>query len=85
MVSYVVHLQMNIGTQLSEIETLEATNAWEVVNCTEDMNVLQSTRAFKLKHFLDGLIKKFTVPFCARRDQQIEGTDFFESYAPILQ
>ena len=28
---------------ITKVETLEATNAWEVVDCTEYMNSLQST------------------------------------------
>ena len=33
---------------ISEVETLEAINGWEVVDCNEDMNIPQSTWAFKL-------------------------------------
>ena len=48
---------------ISEVETLEVMNAQEVVDCTEDMNAFQSTWAFKLKRFPDGLIKKFKPGF----------------------
>ena len=47
------------------------------------MNVLWSTWAFKPNP--DGLIKKFKAPFCAKRDQQIQGIDFFETYATVVQ
>ena len=67
------------------IETLEAMNAWKVIDHTEDMNVLQSTWAFKQKHYPDGLIKNFKLQFCASRDQQIQCIDFFETYAPVIQ
>ena len=60
-------------------------DAWEVADHNEDTNVLQSSWAFKLKHFPDGLIKKFIAWFCARRDQQIQGIDFFETYAFVVQ
>ena len=40
---------------------------------------------FKLKHTSDGLIKKFKAQFCAKGDQQVEGVDFFETYAPVVQ
>lgn len=68
-----------------EIETLESMGAWEVVDREEDMNVIDSTWAFKLKRYPDGMVKKFKARFCARGDQQLEGIDFFETYAPVVQ
>ena len=70
---------------VKEVETLEGMDAWDVVDRTDDMNVIQGTWAFKLKRFPDGLIKKFKARFCARGDQQLEGVDFFETYAPVVQ
>ena len=67
-----------------EIETLESMEAWDVVDRTPDMNVIYSIWAFKLKQFPDGLIKKFKARFCARGNQQLEGVDFFETYAPVV-
>ncbi len=49
------------------------------------MNVINSTWAFKCKRYPDGLIKKFKASFCARGDQQLEGIDFFETYALVVQ
>ena len=68
-----------------EVETLEKMDAWDVVERTSDMNVLPSTWAFKCKRFPDGLIKKFKARFCARGDRQIEGVDYFNTYAPVVQ
>ncbi len=48
-------------------------------------NVIQLTWAFKCKRFPDGLIKKFKARFCAQGDMQLEGVDFFETYAPVVQ
>jgi hypothetical protein len=69
----------------TEIATLEGMESWEVVDRTNDMNVLPSTWAFKIKRYPDGLIKKFKARFCARGDKQIEGVDYFETYAPVVQ
>ena len=41
--------------------------------------------AFKIKRFTDGLIKKFKARFCVSGDQQIEGINFFKTYAPVVQ
>ena len=70
---------------VTELETLEGMDAWEIVDQTDEMNVIDSTWAFKLKRYPDGLIKKFKARFCARGDQQKEGIDFFETYAPVVQ
>ena len=69
----------------AEIMTLESKDSWTVVERTDDMNVLPSTWAFKLKRFPDGTVKKFKGRFCARGDKQIEGIDFFETYSPVVQ
>ena len=68
-----------------EVETLEGMNSWEVFDRTNDMHVLQSIWAFKIKCFPDGLIKNFKARFCACGDQQLEGIDYFETYAPVVQ
>jgi hypothetical protein len=48
------------------------------------MNVIPGTWAFKVKRFPSGLIRKLKARFCARGDRQIEGIDFFETYAPVV-
>jgi hypothetical protein len=68
-----------------EIFTLESIEARQVVNREDEMNVISSTWAFKCKTYPDGLIMKFKARFCAHRDQQLEGVDFFETYAPVVQ
>ena len=56
----------------TEIETLEAIKAWDIVECTKDMNVLQLTWPFKLKSFPDGIIKKFKAWICARGGKRLK-------------
>jgi hypothetical protein len=46
--------------------------------------VLPSTWAFKCKRIPDGDIKKLKSRFVARGDKQIEGVDYFETYAPVV-
>ncbi len=59
-----------------KIFTLESIDAWEMVDREDDMNVINSTWAFKCKRYPDGLIKKFKARFCACGDQQLEGILF---------
>eukprot|EP00957_Ditylum_brightwellii_P034234 2595671-Ditylum_brightwellii.AAC.1 len=43
-----------------------------------------STWAFCIKHFPTGLICKFKAQFCCCGDQQKEGVDYFDIFAPIV-
>lgn len=56
-------------------------DAWEVIDQMEGRNVLPPSWAFKCR----GLIKKFKASFCTRGDKQIEGVDYFETFAPVVQ
>eukprot|EP00804_Cyclotella_cryptica_P007533 CCRYP_010639-RD/>CCRYP_010639-RD protein AED:0.26 eAED:0.26 QI:0/0/0/1/0/0/3/0/643 len=70
----------------SELTTLESDlQAWELVPREPWMHVLPCTWAFRLKRFPNGLAKKFKARFCIRGDRQIEGVDFFETWAPVVQ
>jgi hypothetical protein len=76
----------------SEVDVLEnELDAWELVPIPVDefgkptVNILQSTWAFRIKRFPDGLVKKFKARFCVRGDQQKEGIDFFETWSPVAQ
>jgi len=50
-----------------------------VVSFTPDMNVLDSTWAIKCKIYPDGNIRKIKARFCFRGNQQINGTDYFDT------
>ena len=47
-------------------------------------NVLQSTWAFKRKRYPDGRLRKYKARFCVQGDQQIQGIDVFDTYAPVV-
>jgi hypothetical protein len=70
-----------------EIEELEEHGTWEVIlrnDVSEGANILPSTWAFKIKRYPDGRFRKTKARFCARGDQQIEGIDYFDKYAPVV-
>jgi hypothetical protein len=68
-----------------EMNTLEVDlEAWHLVRREPWMNVLCSKWAFRVKRFPNGLVKKFKARFCVRGDMQIEGVDFFETWAPVV-
>ena len=69
---------------VTELGTLEEIGAWTKVVRDKTMNVLKSTWAFKIKRYPSGLVRKFKARFCVRGDMQIEGVDFDETYAPVV-
>jgi hypothetical protein len=70
-------------TELSTIK--DDFNCWDLVPRLPGMHVLPSTWAFKIKRYPDGSVKKFKARFCARGDKQLEGIDYFETWAPVVQ
>ena len=69
----------------TEVNTLqEDKKAWDVVKREPWMNVLPSTWAFKCKRYPDGTVRKLKARFCVRGDKQIEGVDYFETFAPVV-
>ena len=70
----------------AEVKTLDRQmKAWDVVSRTDNMHILPSTWAFRCKHFPDGTVRKLNTRFCVRGDRQIEGVDYFETFAPVVQ
>ena len=70
-----------------EITALEKQKTWEL--CERKMlpngaTVLSSTWAFKRKCYPYGIIQKLKAHFCVREDKQIEGVDYFDTYAPVV-
>ena len=76
-----------LKAMLLEIQELEAHNTWNVIerkSLPEEANILPSTWAFKIKRTPSGDVSKFKARFCVRGDKQVEGVDYFESYAPVV-
>ena len=57
---------------------------WDIVVREPWMNVLPLVWAFCCKHYPDGSVRKLKAPLCAGGHQQIEGVDFFETFAPVV-
>jgi hypothetical protein len=68
-----------------EIETLIKMDAFAVVDRESWMNVVSSVWAFKRKRYPDGSIRKIKARICAQGFEQIEGVDYFETFAPVVQ
>jgi hypothetical protein len=67
-----------------EILTLIELNVFEIVDQTNTMKVLSSgVWALKRKRYPDGSIRKLKARYCARWFEQVEGVDYFETFAPV--
>jgi hypothetical protein len=68
-----------------ELATLIEMEAFTVVDRKSWMKVISSVWAFKRKRFPDGSIRKLKARLCARGFEQVEGRDYFETFAPVVQ
>ena len=67
-----------------ELGTLEDMDVWDIVDRKPWMNVIGSTLVFRKKVFPSGEVRKLKALLCARGDQQTEGVDYFETFAPVV-
>ena len=68
-----------------ELHTLaDKKDAWDVVERQPWMSILSSTWAFRCKRYPNGSVHKLKARFCARGDKQVEGIDYFDTFAPVI-
>jgi hypothetical protein len=68
----------------AEIVTLIELDVFEIVDHTSGMIVLSGVWALKRKRYPDGSIRKLKARYCARGFEQVEGVDYFETFAPVV-
>ena len=69
---------------IKELKSLRDLGSFNMVPRPKGSNFFQSTWVFRNKRYPDGHLKKYKARFCVRRDQQIDGVDIFETYAPVV-
>jgi hypothetical protein len=67
-----------------EFDTLTKKYCWEIVDRPKNRSVVSSTWAFRIKRCPDGSLRKLKARFCVRGFEQVEGIDFTETSAPIV-
>ena len=66
----------------AEVDSLENNNTWTFVDKPQDKNVLPGRWVYKVKYSADGEVDKYKARYVAKGFAQVEGLDFFETYAP---
>ena len=69
---------------VKELKSLRELDSFKMVPRPRGVNILQSTWNFKKKRYPDGSLKKYKTRLCVCSDQQIDGVDVFETYAPVV-
>ena len=71
----------------TELETLERNKTWEFVDIRslpKDTNILRSKMVFDLKYGPSGEFLKFKARMVAMGFTQVEGVDYFETFAGVM-
>ena len=69
---------------LKELKCIANVGLFEIVNRSRRSNMLQSTLVYRRKGYADGELKICKDKLYVRGDQQIEGVDVFDIYAPVV-
>ena len=67
---------------INEYQSIMKNDVWEIVPRLEK-SVVTSKWIYKIKHAVDGSIKKYKARFVARGFSQKEGIDYEETFAPV--
>jgi hypothetical protein len=58
-------------------------DVWDIFPRPEGNSVVTSKWIYKIKHVVDGSIKKYKARFVARGFSQVEGVDYDENFSPV--
>ena len=68
-----------------ELQNLKSASTWEVVERPEGVNVVDSKWVFRLKKNEKGEIIKWKARLVAREFTQVQGVDYFETFASVAR
>ena len=69
---------------VKELKYLGKIGYFKMIKRPGGANILYSTWAFRRKRYPEGSLKKYKAKFCMRGDQQVDGVDVFDAYAPVV-
>jgi hypothetical protein len=68
-----------------ELKMLENAGTWALVSAPPDANIVGSKWVFRLKHDVAGNIVCYKARLVAQGFSQVEGVDYFDTYAPVAK
>jgi hypothetical protein len=68
----------------NELQSLQDSRTWIVVNKPVEVKPLHSRFVFKLKLDADGAIERYKARLVARGDQQVEGINYQNTFSPVM-
>lgn len=68
-----------------ELKTLEESRTWDVVDAPSGVNVVGAKWVFRIKRDAAGRIVRYKARLVAQGFSQVEGVDYFDTYAPVAK
>ena len=70
---------------MEEYQSIMKNDVWDIVPRPKGKSVVTSKWIYKIKHAVDGSIKKYKARFMARGFSRKEGVDYEETFAPVAR
>ncbi|XP_074287804.1 uncharacterized protein LOC141612955 [Silene latifolia] len=68
-----------------EIEALETNGTWKIVTLPKGKKPIGCKWVYKIKYLADGKVERYKARLVAQGFTQVEGVDFYETYAPVAK
>ena len=69
----------------SEIGAMEENHTWSIVDLPHGKEAINSQWVYKIKYNADGSIERYKARLVACGNRQVEGEDYYETFAPVVK